>query len=341
VHINLREFAYNPAIGALGGEPKYRGASQVRDDLSVAVVIPCYNEAVAIPAVIRGFRQALPGARICVFDNASSDRTAEVAREHGADVFPVKLRGKGNVVRRMFADVDADVYLMVDGDATYDAPSAPALIEKLLTERLDMVVGCRVSDEQAAYRSGHRLGNAMLTGCVSRMFGGMFTDMLSGYRAFSRRYAKSFPAASAGFEIETELTVHALELKMPYGELSTPYVSRPEGSESKLSTYRDGIRILLTIMRLYKTERPARFFGVVTVTLWLAAVVLSIPLLSTYLHTGLVPRFPTAILAMGLVGLGFTSLVCGLVLDTVTKGRVEMKHLAYLSVPVPVPVSES
>lgn len=301
-------------------------------ELDIAVVVPCYNEAVAISTVIRDFRQVLPDARICVFDNASSDGTAEVARQSGAEVFRVDLRGKGNVVRRMFADVDADIYVMVDGDATYDAASAPALIDKLLSEHLDMVVGCRVTQEQEAYRSGHRLGNKMLTGCVASMFGGRFTDMLSGYRAFSRRYAKSFPASSQGFETETELTVHALELKMPYGEVMTPYASRPEGSTSKLSTYRDGFRILMTILHLYKSERPAQFFGIITALLWVLAVALSIPLLITYADTGLVPRFPTAILAMGLVGLGFTSLVCGLILDTVTKGRQELKHLAYLSV---------
>lgn len=300
-------------------------------NLDIAVVVPCYNESVAISKVILDFRHSLPGARICVFDNASSDGTAELAREAGAEVFHVDLRGKGNVVRRMFADVDADIYVMVDGDATYDAESAPALIAKLLGERLDMVVGCRVTQEQEAYRSGHRLGNKMLTGCVARMFGGRFTDMLSGYRVFSRRYAKSFPASSRGFETETELTVHALELRMPYGEVMTPYASRPEGSASKLSTYRDGFRILATILRLYKSERPAQFFGIITILLWLLAVALGIPLLVTYADTGMVPRFPTAILAMGLVGLGFTSLVCGLILDTVTRGRQELKHLAYLS----------
>jgi hypothetical protein len=233
----------------------------------------------------------------------------------------------------MFADIDADIYIMVDGDATYHAASAPLLVEKLLQDNLDMVVGCRVSDEQQAYRSGHRLGNRLLTGCVAGMFGGKFTDMLSGYRAFSRRYAKSFPASSAGFETETELTVHALELRMPYGEIMTPYAARPEGSESKLSTYKDGFRILATILRLYKIERPAYFFGAITVAMWMVAIVLSIPLIITYADTGLVPRFPTAILTMGLIGLGFSSLICGLILDTVTKGRQELKHLIYLSVP--------
>lgn len=206
------------------------------------------------------------------------------------------------------------------------------LIDKLLSERLDMVVGCRVTEEQKAYRSGHRFGNMLLTGCVSKMFGGNFSDMLSGYRVFSRRYAKSFPASSQGFETETELTVHALELKMPYGEVMTPYTARPEGSASKLSTYKDGFRILITILRLYKSEKPARFFGIITAILWLLAIILSIPLLITYADTGLVPRFPTAILIMGFVGLGFSSLICGLILDAVTKGRREFKHLAYLAV---------
>ncbi|NID15777.1 glycosyltransferase family 2 protein [Luteibacter yeojuensis] len=299
----------------------------------VAVLIPCFNEELAIAEVVRDFRAALPEARIHVFDNASTDRTAEIAREAGAIVRTVGLRGKGNVVRRMFADVDAEVYVLVDGDATYDAASAPAMIERLLHDGSDMLVGVRKDDNLAgAYRSGHRLGNRMLTGCVAMIFGGAFTDMLSGYRVFTRRYVKSFPALSAGFETETELTVHALELRMPWSEMDTPYSARPEGSESKLSTYKDGLRILRMILRLFVAERPLHFFGIVGALSLVVGVAIAVPLLMTYLATHEVPRLPTAILSTGFALVAAISIVCGLIMDAVTRGRREMKRLFYLGI---------
>ncbi|MDR5732649.1 glycosyltransferase family 2 protein [Caballeronia sp. LZ025] len=304
--------------------------------LRTAVVIPCYNEAAAIATVVKDFRTSLPYADIVVFDNNSSDDTAGVARNAGASVISVSLQGKGNVVRRMLADVDADIYVMVDGDATYDASAAPALIETLLRNRLDMVVGSRLSDEQTAYRLGHRFGNVLLTQCAAAIFGRTFKDMLSGYRVFSRRFARSFPAHSAGFEIETELTVHALGLRMPVAEIVTNYKSRPEGSASKLNTYRDGLRILLMIGRLFKSEKPLAFFTAGFLACTLMSVGFAFPVFETFVKTGLVPRIPTVILSSGLMLLGAILLICGIVLDTVTRGRNEMKHLAYLSVP-PLP----
>lgn len=305
----------------------------------IALIVPCYNEEAAVAQVIEGFRHALPALDIHVFDNRSTDRTANVARAAGAHVVAVPLRGKGNVVRRMFADTEADVYVMVDGDATYDAASVRRLVDKLLDERLDMVVGCRETEAAhagAAYRRGHQWGNRMLTQSVVRVFGGDFNDMLSGYRAFSRRYAKSFPALSQGFETETELTVHALELRMPYGEITTPYGARPEGSHSKLSTYRDGWRILKTVARLYVSERPFAFFGGAAALLALLSLGLAAPLVAEYLHTGLVPRLPTAVLCASLMMSALLSLSCGLILDNVARGRQEMKRLAYLAIPATV-----
>jgi len=299
----------------------------------IAVLVPCYNEAVTIAKVIADFRRALPDAEIWVGDNNSSDDTAAIARAHGARVQSVTLQGKGNVVRRLFADVEADVYVMVDGDDTYDAASAPALVGKLRTGRHDMVVAVRHASAKEAYRAGHLLGNRMLTGFLGWLFGRNCRDILSGYRVFSRRFAKSFPVLSGGFEIETELTVHALELKMSVGEMDTPYSERPEGSFSKLSTYRDGLRILHTMLRLFSAERPLAFFGAVALMLAGIALLLAIPVLSTYLATGLVPRFPTAILATGLMILAALSATAGLVLDTVTRGRREFKVLAYLRYP--------
>lgn len=301
----------------------------------IAVLIPCYNEEVAISAVIRDFRAALPTATIFVFDNNSLDRTVEVAKEAGAIVRQVPLQGKGNVVRRMFSDVDADAYVLVDGDDTYHAASAHAMVTRLFAKNLDMVVGQRVTDETAAYRSGHRFGNWVLTEFVARLFSRSFIDILSGYRVFSRRYVKSFPAISTGFEIETELTVHALELLMPTEEIETPYKSRPEGSVSKLNTYSDGIRILLMILELFRQERPLVYFGGISAGLGLASLTLSIPLFLTYVETGLVPRFPTAILVTGMMIMAFLSLACGLILDTVTHGRHEMKRLTYLQIAPP------
>ncbi|MDF3887211.1 glycosyltransferase [Cupriavidus basilensis] len=302
----------------------------------VAVIIPCYNEAATIAGVVQSFRQYLPDAGLYVFDNNSSDDTIAQARAAGAVVRSVPLQGKGNVVRRMFADVDADVYVMVDGDGTYDASTAPELVQRLCAEGLDMVVGARVSEEQAAYRFGHRFGNVLLTSFAATLFGRTFTDMLSGYRIFSRRYAKSFPAHSSGFEIETELAVHALEQRMPVAEQETIYYSRPTGSESKLNTYRDGWRILMTILRLFKSEKPLAFFSTGFMGCSLLSVILAVPLFETYLRTGLVPRLPTALVCVALVLLGIILLTCGIVLDTVTRGRLEMKRLAYLSLPAPL-----
>jgi glycosyltransferase involved in cell wall biosynthesis len=303
----------------------------------IAVLVPCYNEAITIAQVVSEFRQALPQAAIHVYDNNSSDNTAAIAHQSGALVRHVGLQGKGNVIRRMFADIEADIYLLVDGDATYHAPSAPLMVQRLQEDRLDMVVGSRQSDEQAAYRAGHRWGNRMLTGCVTVLFGQSFSDMLSGYRVLSRRFVKSFPAQAHGFETETELTVHALELRVPAAEIETPYGARPDGSFSKLNTYRDGWRILQTIVLLLRTERPLAFFGYAGLAMAALAVALAWPLFVTYAQTGLVPRVPTAVLIMGLLMLSSLSFVCGLVLDTMTRTRHEMKQLAYLSHPAPGP----
>jgi glycosyltransferase involved in cell wall biosynthesis len=301
----------------------------------VAVLIPCFNEEAAIARVVVDFRAALPGATIHVYDNNSTDRTVEVAQAAGAVVGSESAQGKGHVVRRMFADIDADLYVMVDGDATYDAASAPALVELLRRRQLDMVVGCRVETATGAYRPGHRFGNRLLTGAVRLLFGQRFTDILSGYRVFSRRFVKSFPALSRGFEIETELTVHALELAMPVAELPTPYGARPEGSASKLRTYADGWRILRLIASLYRNEKPLQFFSVLSTLLALAALGLSVPIFVTYFRTGLVPRFPTAILVTGMMVVSALGYACGLVLDTVTRGRKELKRMAYLAIPAP------
>jgi glycosyltransferase involved in cell wall biosynthesis len=297
----------------------------------IAVLIPCFNEEAAVATVVADFRRALPSARIYVYDNNSSDRTVEVARGAGAEVRSERRQGKGNVVRRMFADVEADIYVLVDGDATYDAPSAPRLIDKLVSEHLDMVVGQRIDQVQAAYRPGHRTGNWMLTSFLSSVFGQAFNDILSGYRVFSRRFVKSFPVLSDGFEIETEFTVHALELTLPVAEMETPYYARPEGSFSKLNTWRDGFRILGTILKLYRSEKPLRFFGSLGVAFALVSIGLAIPIVVTYLEQGIVPRLPTAVLSTGLMIVAMLSLSSGLVLDTVTRGRREMKLLAYLA----------
>lgn len=301
----------------------------------VAILLPCYNEEAAIAQTIADFRAALPDATVYVYDNNSKDRTAEVAAAAGAIVRTEKMQGKGHVVRRMFADVEADVFVMADGDATYEAAAAPELVAKLIDENLDMVVGARKSEVEAAYRRGHRLGNAMLTGMLAWIFGRTFTDILSGYRIFSRRFVKSFPVLSSGFEIETEISVHALELRMPVAEKVTAYAARPEGSESKLNTYRDGFRILNTILTLFRYERPLLFFGFIGALLALTAFILAVPLLFTYLETGLVPRFPTAILSTGLIILAALNGMCGLILDTVVRGRREVRRLAYLAYPAP------
>jgi glycosyltransferase involved in cell wall biosynthesis len=298
---------------------------------TIAVLVPCYNEGTTVAKVVKDFRAALPSATVFVFDNNSTDNTAAAARAAGAEVFEEKRQGKGFVVRRMFTDVDADIYVLVDGDATYDAPSAAAMVERLLDDRVDMVVASRIDREKAAYRTGHRTGNWLLTAFVALMFGPITNDLLSGYRVFSRRFVKSFPVLSGGFEIETELTIHALELGLAMAEIDTPYYARPEGSASKLNTWRDGFHILRTIVRLYRAERPLPFFAGIGLALAVAAIGFAIPLFITYIETGLVPRLPTAILSTGLMLLAFLSAAIGLVLDTVTRGRREMKLLAYLS----------
>ena len=297
----------------------------------VAVLVPCYNEQAAIAQVVGNFRAELPAADIYVYDNNSTDRTVEVARTAGAMVRREGRQGKGHVVRRMFADVDADIYVLVDGDATYDAASVRTMVARLIDDRLDMVVGVRRDQEQAAYRLGHRFGNRLLTGFVARVFGAAFADMLSGYRVFSRRFVKSFPALSGGFEIETELTVHALELELPVAEIETPYYARPEGSHSKLNTWRDGVRILNTIVKLYRSERPLGFFSGIGISMAIMSVGFAIPIVITYLREGVVPRLPTAVLSTGLMIIAALAITCGLVLDTVTRGRREIKLLAYLA----------
>jgi len=302
----------------------------------IAVILPCFNEESAIAETIAGFRAALPTATIYVYDNNSRDRTAEIARQAGAIVRSERQQGKGHVVRRMFADVDADIYVMADGDLTYDPRAAPEMVRMLVDDQFDMVVGIRQHEAAEAYRGGHVIGNKLFTGLLARLFGRSFTDIFSGYRVFSRRFVKSFPVLSEGFEIETEMSVHALELRMPVGELATAYGARPEGSSSKLSTYRDGWRILKTIGTLYRIERPVLFYGGLGALLVAAAVLLAVPLVLTYLDTGLVPRFPTAILVTGMVIIAVLCFFAGLILDTVTRGRREMRRLAYLAYPAPI-----
>lgn len=299
----------------------------------IAVLVPCRDEEAAVGEVVRGFRAALPGATVYVYDNNSTDRTREVAAAAGAVVRSESQPGKGSVVRRMFADIEADAYVLVDGDGTYDASAAPEMVRRLLEERLDMVTAIRVDESVGAYRPGHRFGNLMLTGMVRLVFGDRITDMLSGYRTFSRRFVKSFPALAHGFETETEFTVHALELHLPVGELPTPYRERPAGSTSKLHTIRDGIRILGTIAALVRRERPLPFFGGLAALLLLLAALLMVPVLETYLQTGLVPRMPSFLASVGLTILAWLSIACGLILDTVTQGRREAKRMAYLSIP--------
>ena len=329
--------------------------SKERRSTRIAVLVPCYNEESTIGTVIDDFRRAIPETVVYVYDNNSSDRTIEVAKQHGAVVRSEALQGKGhvvrrkdepgiwltvsdaagNVVRRMFADIEADVFILVDGDDTYDASAAPAMVAELLDNGMDMITGRRIETSTEAYRFGHRFGNRLLTSLVSAPFGRRVSDLLSGYRVLSRRFVKSFPALSGGFEIETELTVHALELGMPQAEMDTQYKERPEDSESKLNTYRDGARILRTIVVLLKEERPLAFFSVVFALLATVSVLLSVPIIIEFIETGLVPRFPTAILSTGLMVLAFLALACGFILDTVTRGRRELKRLSYLRIPGP------
>jgi glycosyltransferase involved in cell wall biosynthesis len=303
-------------------------------DLSIVVILPCRNEEKTIGKVVHDFHECLPGARVYVYDNDSSDRTQDEARKAGAIVRSEPMRGKGNVVRRMFSDISADIYVMADGDQTYAVFSSRSMVAKLIRENLDMVVGTRLNSKgDGLFRAGHRLGNGMLTAFVGVLFGRRFRDILSGYRVFSKRFVKSFPGLSTGFEIETELTIHALVLRMPVGEVEAPYFERLEGSVSKLSTYRDGLRIVWTIVFLLKELRPLLFFGIITFALLTASLGLAYPLLGTYIETGLVPRFPTAILATGLMILSFLSLACGFILDSVCAGRWEAKRMTYLSIP--------
>lgn len=303
--------------------------------IRVAAIVPCYNEETSIGRVVSDLQAAIPNARIYVYDNNSSDNTVAVAQQAGAIVRTEPQQGKGNVVRRMFADIDADVYVLVDGDNTYDANAAPAMIDMLLSDNLDMVTGCRVTEIKEAYRPGHQFGNWLLTSLVANIFGRRTRDMLSGYRVFSRRFVKSFPALSRGFEIETEFTVHALELRMPIADVDTVYIDRLPGSESKLSTFRDGFRILRLIISLVKEERPFQFFSAVSVVLVAIAMLLGYPILTEFLATGLVPRFPTAILAASIVVIATLSFLAGIILDTVTLGRREKKRLQYLSLRAP------
>ncbi|EGT4443924.1 glycosyltransferase family 2 protein [Cronobacter sakazakii] len=301
----------------------------------VAVIVPCYNEASAIGKVVADFKRHLPDAEIYVFDNNSTDGTGLVAENAGAIVRHVGYKGKGNVVRRMFADVEADIYVMVDGDDTYQASAAPEMIERLLADSLDMVVGTRVENgDEKTYRPGHRFGNKMLTGTVSTIFKGSFSDMLSGYRVFSRRYAKSFPCHSHGFEIETELTIHALELRMRIGEVSTEYGERPEGSVSKLSTYKDGVKILRTIIQLYAYERPLFFYTVIAAIFAFISILIGAPVVADFVETGLVPKFPSAVAAASVMIMAMLSIVCGTISHLVTISRRESKYLSYLSIPM-------
>ncbi|MGC9952983.1 MAG: glycosyltransferase family 2 protein [Rhizomicrobium sp.] len=306
-----------------------------RPETRIAVLIPCYNEESTIAKVVRDFRASLRGAVVYVYDNNSRDATAERARAAGADVRFEMRKGKGNVVRRMFADIEADVYVLVDGDDTYDSSVAPALIGKLIDEGLDIVSGRREATGTTAYRPGHVLGNRLLTGLTSLMFGIKVADMLTGYRIMSRRFVKSFPSAAAGFGIETELTVHAVRIKVPMAEVPTRYKERPAGSASKLNTWRDGVRILLTIVGLMRRERPLIFFSSIFLFFALFAFAIGIPVVIEYFQTGLVPRLPTAVLVTGMMMLAFLSLFTGLILDTVTRGRWEIKRLRYLAIPGP------
>jgi glycosyltransferase involved in cell wall biosynthesis len=301
----------------------------------LAVLVPCFNEEAAIEKVVHDFRAALPMADIYVYDNNSSDQTAVRAMAAGAVVRQEAKQGKGSVVRRMFADIEADIYVLVDGDDTYDATAAPMLVRSLIEQGLDVVSGRRVAVAEAAYRAGHRFGNKLLTGLTAAMFRVKLADLLTGYRVLSRRFVKSFPFTAEGFGIETELTVHAVHLLMPMVEIDTRYKERPAGSASKLNTYRDGLRILFTIIALVREERPLLFFSSLFSVLGVFSLLLGTPVVLEYFSTGLVPRLPTAVLAMGLMVLAFLSLASGLILDTVTRGRWELKRIAYLSIPGP------
>ena len=311
---------------------------------TIAVLLPCHNEKAAIAEVVRDFKEQLPAATVYVYDNNSTDATIERAREAGAVVRAEALQGKGNVVRRMFADVEADVYVMADGDGTYDAAAAPVMVDRLIRDNLDMVVGTRTeSHGEEVFRPGHRFGNRIITGLVGLLFGNRFSDILSGYRVVTRRFAKSFPGLTSGFEIETELTIHALQLKAPGAEVPAVYRARPSGSESKLSTFRDGAKILRIIVYFFKEIRPFLFFSLATVALAATSLALAYPIFVTYFETGLVPRFPTAILSTGIMLLACLSFACGLILQSLAAARWEAKRMAYLACPLssqPSPLSD-
>jgi glycosyltransferase involved in cell wall biosynthesis len=305
------------------------------EGLTIAVLLPCHNEAATIAAVVRSFRAALPEANVYVFDNASTDATADIARRAGARVVTEPRKGKGNVVRRMFSDVEADIYVMADGDGTYDAAAAPRLVSRLVEDNVDMVVGARALVTEDAGRAGHAFGNRLFNDLYGQFFGQEFKDIFSGYRAFSRRFVKSFPAISSGFEIETELSVHASQLKIPTAEIELPYGKRPVGSASKLRTFHDGSRILTTFMLLLKETRPALFFSLIAGLMAAASLALAVPVVDTWLSTGLVPRLPTALLATGLMIVSMLMLACGLILDSLARSRIEHKRMLYLAVPAP------
>ena len=309
----------------------------------IAVLVPCHNEEHAVATVVHTFRDALPGATVHVYDNASTDATVARAQEAGATVGFESRRGKGNVMRRMFADIDADVYVMVDGDGTYDAASAPAMVDLVLSRRIDMVVGARkptANDQGVVYRKGHTTGNALFTKALRALVGGEFSDIFSGYRAMSRRFVKSLPVQSSGFEIETELSAHAIGLHANCAEVDTAYGSRVEGSASKLNTYRDGLRIAGTIVRLFESVRPMQFFALCAAVLTAAALILGVPVVNEFAHTGLVTRFPTAILAVSIQIVAFLCLASGMILKSVQQARQEARRLAYLQIaPPPGPAS--
>jgi Glycosyl transferase family 2 len=315
--------------------PEDVGEPQSLRRVDIAVLLPCYNEELSVGQVVRDFKAHLPHARIYVYNNNSTDRTLQVAREAGAITRDEPIQGKGNVVRRMFADVEADVYVLVDGDGTYDAACAGAAVQELVSRALDVVNIARAPSSDAVYRPGHHFGNALISGVVAAIFGDRFADALSGYKVFSRRFVKSFPPFARGFEIETELTIHALDLRMPVAEREAPYRERPAGSASKLRTVRDGGRILMAILALIREERPLQFFSLFAFLFAAVSLVLAWPLVTQYMVTGLVPRVPTAVLCSGLMILAFLSATCGLILDTVTRGRKELKWLRYLSLPAP------
>lgn len=302
----------------------------VYESTRIAILLPCHNEGKAISQVVKSFREVLPSARIVVIDNASNDDTAQQARLAGATVVSESLPGKGHAVRRGFSEIDADIYAMADGDGTYDATALPFLIKRLVDEHLDMVVGTRSEKEEAAYRSGHRMGNRLFNTVFAKLFGARFTDIFSGYRVFSRRFVKTFPAISTGFEIETEISVHAIMLRAPVAEVPTSYGARLEGTESKLRTYRDGARILSRIFLFTATHKPFVFYGLLAGLLSTVSVLLGLPLVFDYLETGFVDRLPTAILTVGIMLSAILSFVTGAILSNIGIGQWEVKRLAYL-----------